>query len=105
MAWPDVASLITPPRTELDLENQYALPNVRGAPRPLNGLTFRAKEGPPGESGPTCGNEGMQPGDGGLRVALLAASEDDLRVVRQDTHDGGRGRVDLGVMVRLYDLS
>src|SRR6184192_2955273 len=74
MAWPDVASLITPPRTELDLENQYALPHVRGAPQSPNGLTFRAQEGPPGESGPTWGKEGMQPGVVGLRGALIAAS-------------------------------
>ncbi|TMG30893.1 MAG: adenylate/guanylate cyclase domain-containing protein [Chloroflexi bacterium] len=104
MAWPDVASLITPPRTELDLENQYALPHVRGAPRPLNGLTFRAQEGPPGESGPTWGKEGMQPGVVGLRGALIAAWEDDLRAVRQDTYDVGRGREALVFMQRLYGL-
>src|SRR6267143_685580 len=104
MAWPDVASLITPPRTELDLENQYALPHVRGAPQSLNGLTFRAQEGPPGESGPTWGKEGMQPGVVGLRGALIAAWEDDLRAVRQDTFDVGRGREALVFMQRLYGL-
>src|SRR5438876_119616 len=104
MAWPDVASLITPPRTELDLENQYALPHVRGAPQSPNGLTFRAQEGPPGESGPTWGKEGMQPGVVGLRGALIAAWEDDLRAVRQDTYDVGRGREALVFMQRLYGL-
>src|SRR5256886_16246170 len=104
MAWPDVASLITPPRTELDLENQYALPHVRGAPQSPNGLTFRAQEGPPGESGPTWGKEGMQPGVVGLRGALIAAWEDDLRAVRQDTYDVGRGREALVFLQRLYGL-
>src|SRR6059058_4623609 len=104
MAWPDIASLITPPRTELDLENQYALPHVRGAPQSPNGLTFRAQEGPPGESGPTWGKEGMQPGVVGLRGALIAAWEDDLRAVRQDGFDMGRGREALVFMQRFYAL-
>src|SRR2546426_12725680 len=104
MAWPDVASLITPPRPELDLENQYAWPHVRDAPQSRNGLTFRAQEGPPGESGPTWGKEGMQPGVVGLRGALIAAWEEDLRAVRQDSFDVGRGREALVFMQRLYGL-
>src|SRR5947209_17319987 len=104
MAWPDVASLITPPRPELDLENQYAWPHVRDAPQSRYGLTCRAQEGPPGESGPTWGKEGMQSGVVGLRGALIAAWEDDLRAVRQDTFDVGRGREALFFMQRLSGL-
>src|SRR2546425_12010456 len=46
----------------------------------------------------------MQPGVVGLRGALIAAWEDDLRAVRQDTFDVGRGREALFFMQRLYGL-
>src|SRR3989441_528593 len=46
----------------------------------------------------------MQPGVVGLRGALIAALEDDLRAVRQDTFDVGRGREALFFMHRLYGL-
>jgi len=46
----------------------------------------------------------MQPGVVGLRGALIAAWEDDLRAVRQDTYDVGRGREALVFMQRLYGL-
>src|SRR6266849_9562253 len=48
MAWPDVASLITPPRTELDPKKQYALLRVRGAWRGLERLTCCAQGSPGG---------------------------------------------------------
>ena len=46
----------------------------------------------------------MQPGVVGLRGALIAAWEDDLRAVRQDTYDVGRGREALVFLQRLYGL-
>src|SRR2546427_3771436 len=46
----------------------------------------------------------MQPGIVGLRGAVIAAWEDDLRAVRQDTFDVGRGREALIFMQRLYGL-
>src|SRR2546425_5877741 len=46
----------------------------------------------------------MQPGVVGLRGALIAALEDDLRAVRQDTFDVGRGREALFFMQRFYSL-
>lgn len=46
----------------------------------------------------------MQPGIVGLRGALIAAWEDDLRAVRQDAFDPGRGREGLVFIQRLYGL-
>ena len=46
----------------------------------------------------------MQPGIVGLRGALMAAWEADLRAVRQDTFDMGRGREALVFMQRFYAL-
>lgn len=46
----------------------------------------------------------MQPGIVGLRGALIAAWENDLRAVRQDTFDIGPGREALVFMQRFYDL-
>ena len=46
----------------------------------------------------------MQPGVVGLRGALIAAWEEDLRAVRQDGFDVGRGREALVFMQRLYGL-
>src|SRR3989475_1902822 len=46
----------------------------------------------------------MQPGIVGLRGALIAAWGDDLRAVRQDTFDVGRGREALSFMQCLYGL-
>ncbi len=46
----------------------------------------------------------MQPGVIGLRGALVAAWEDDLRAVRQDTFDMGRGREALVFIQRVYGL-
>ena len=46
----------------------------------------------------------MQPGVVGLRGALIAAWEDDLRAVRQDGFDMGRGREALVFMQRFYGL-
>lgn len=46
----------------------------------------------------------MQPGVVGLRGALIAAWEADLRAVRQDTFDVGRGREALVFIQRLYGL-
>ena len=46
----------------------------------------------------------MQPGTVGLRSALIAAWEEDLRAVRQDTFDMGRGREALFFIQRLYGL-
>jgi hypothetical protein len=46
----------------------------------------------------------MQPGIVGLRGALIAAWEDDLRAVRQDTFDVGRGRESLVFIQRFYGL-
>src|SRR2546428_12188891 len=46
----------------------------------------------------------MQPGVVGLRGALIAAWEDDLRAVRQDTFDVGGGREALIFIQRLYGL-
>src|SRR5256885_16711406 len=46
----------------------------------------------------------MQPGVVGLRGALIAAWEEDLRAVRQDSFDVGRGREALVFMQRLYGL-
>lgn len=46
----------------------------------------------------------MQPGIVGLRGALMAAWEDDLRAVRQDSFDVGRGREPLVFTQRFYGL-
>ena len=46
----------------------------------------------------------MQPGTVGLRGALIAAWEDDLRAVRQDAFDAGRGREALAFIQRFYGL-
>lgn len=46
----------------------------------------------------------MQPGVVGLRSALVAAWEEDLRAVRQDRFDVGRGREGLAFMQRFYGL-
>src|SRR3989440_3870164 len=46
----------------------------------------------------------MEPGVVGLRGALIAAWEQDLRAVRQDGFDRGRGREALVFMQRLYGL-
>ncbi|HEV2415889.1 MAG TPA: adenylate/guanylate cyclase domain-containing protein [Candidatus Dormibacteraeota bacterium] len=46
----------------------------------------------------------MQPGIVGLRGALIAAWEDDLRAVRQDSFDVGKGREPLVFTQRLYGL-
>lgn len=46
----------------------------------------------------------MQPGIVGLRGALIAAWEADLRAVRQDTFDLGRGREALVFIQRFYGL-
>ena len=46
----------------------------------------------------------MQPGIVGLRGALMAAWEDDLRAVRQDSFDVGRGREPLVFIQRFYRL-
>ncbi len=46
----------------------------------------------------------MQPGVVGLRSALIAAWEADLRAVRQDTFDVGRGRESLVFIQRFYAL-
>ncbi len=46
----------------------------------------------------------MQPGIVALRGALIAAWEEELRAVRQDSFDVGRGREALVFIQRLYDL-
>ncbi len=46
----------------------------------------------------------MQPGVVGLRSALIAAWEADLRAVRQDTFEVGRGREALVFIQRFYAL-
>ncbi len=46
----------------------------------------------------------MQPGIVGLRGAIAAAWEEDLRAVRQDTFDMGRGREALFFIQRFYGL-
>src|SRR5256885_13877136 len=46
----------------------------------------------------------MQPGTVGLRGALIAAWEQDLRAVRQDGFDMGRGREALYFIQRFYGL-
>ena len=46
----------------------------------------------------------MQPGIVGLRGALIAAWEDDLRAVRQDSFDMGREREPLVFLQRFYGL-
>ncbi len=46
----------------------------------------------------------MQPGLVGLRGALIAAWEDDLRAVRQDAFDVGRGREALVFIQKFYGL-
>jgi class 3 adenylate cyclase len=46
----------------------------------------------------------MQPGIVGLRGALIAAWEEDLRAVRQDSFDVGRGREALVFIQRFYGL-
>jgi class 3 adenylate cyclase len=46
----------------------------------------------------------MQPGIVGLRGALMAAWEDDLRAVRQDSFEVGRGREPLVFIQRFYGL-
>lgn len=46
----------------------------------------------------------MQPGLVGLREALVAAWEEDLRAVRQDRYDAGRGREALVFIQRFYAL-
>ena len=46
----------------------------------------------------------MQPGIVGLRGALIASWEEDLRAVRQDSFDVGRGREALIFIQRFYSL-
>src|SRR3989449_5192614 len=115
MAWPPgVTSLITPPRSawtalfsswlELDPQMQYGWPRVRGAGAEPKDLTFHAQGDPPGEIGPPLREGSMQPGVVGLRSALIAAWEADLRAVRQDTFDVGRGREALVFIQRFYAL-
>jgi class 3 adenylate cyclase len=69
-------------------------------------LTFRAKGEPSGGKiwGPTLRDESLQPGVVGLRGALISAWEEDLRAVRQDTLDVGRGREALVFIQRFYGL-
>ena len=50
------------------------------------------------------GKRGLQPGIVGLRCVLIAAWEDDLRAVRQDSFDVGRGREPLVFIQRFYAL-
>src|SRR5690348_15988268 len=59
-----------------------------------------------GESDAPClkGKKGMQPGIVALRGALMAAWEEDLRAVRQDSFDVGRGREPLRFTQRFYGL-
>src|SRR5438552_18800908 len=106
MAWPPgVTSLIGPPRSawnrslssrlELDPQMQYDWARVRGAGAEQKDLTFHAQGDPPGEIGPPLREGIMQPGVVGLRSALIAAWEADLRPVRQDTFDVWRGRESL----------
>src|SRR3989475_6354200 len=104
MAWPPgVTSLIAPPRSawnrslssrlELDPQMQYGWARVRGAGAEQKALTFHAQGDPPGEIGPPLREGSMQPGVVGLRSALIAAWEADLRAVRQDTRRRARPRV------------
>src|SRR5437899_12369116 len=115
MAWPPgVTSLIAPPRSawnrslssrlELDPQKQYGWARVRGAGAEPKGLTFHAQGDPPGEIGPPLGEGSMEPGVVGLRSALIAAWEADVRAVRQDTFDVGRGRESLVFIQRFYAL-
>src|SRR5438477_1353920 len=113
MAWPpDVTSLITPPRTEspferrleLDPQKQYALPRVSSALGGSDGLTFHAQGRPAGGSWAGLREGSMQPGIVGLRGALIASWEEDLRAVRQDSFDVGRGREALIFIQRFYSL-
>ena len=77
---------------------------VSGVIRAPEGLTFRLGKRPPGESlGPTL-RSGMQPGAVELRAALMRAWEGDLRAVRQDSFDPGRGREALLFIQRFYGL-
>src|SRR5260370_42453240 len=68
-------------------------------------LPFHWAGAPPGarQKG-TCRRKEVQPGIVGLRGALMAAWEDDLRAVRQDTFDVGRGREPLVFIQRFYAL-
>ena len=81
------------------------LPYVRGADQLAEGLTFFFQEACRGEFGPTWGEGArVQPGIVGLRGALIAAWEADLRAVRQDTFDAGLGREALVFIQRFYGL-
>ena len=61
--------------------------------------------GPSGGIDDPARREGnMQPGIVGLRGALIAAREEDLRAVRQDSFDVGRGRESLVFIQRFYGL-
>src|SRR5437899_6642313 len=83
---------------------QYGWARVRGAGAEQKDLTFHAQGDPPGEIGPPLREGSMQPGVVGLRSALIAAWEADLRAVRQDTFDVGRGRESLVFIQRFYAL-
>src|SRR5260370_39749108 len=68
-------------------------------------LPFHWAGTPPGarQKG-TCRRKEVQPGIVGLRGAIMAAWEDDLRAVRQDTFDVGGGREPLVFIQRFYAL-
>src|SRR5256885_7536145 len=69
-------------------------------PLPLTpGGDVRGIDSPPPE-----GKERMQPGIVGLRGALAAPWEEDLRAVRQDSFDMGRGREALFFIQKFYGL-
>jgi len=64
-----------------------------------------SKASHPGEIvGPSEERSGVQPGIVGLRGALVARWEEDLRAVRQDALDVGRGREALVFIQRFYGL-
>ncbi len=72
--------------------------------RPFHALHLPREDPGDLEYGSPQGMEGLQPGLVGLRGALVAAWEADLRAVRQDSFDAGRGREALVFIRRFYTL-
>src|ERR1051325_4161474 len=77
---------------------------VSGVNPAPEGLTCLPGEGPTGGNSGLSLRSGMQPGAVALRGALLRAWEGDLRAVRQDSFDAGRGREALLFIQRFYGL-
>src|SRR5262245_40301721 len=83
---------------------QYGSGRLRGAARAATIYSSQQGVSPGGSRGSPKERSGVQQGVVGLRGALVARWEDDLRAVRQEALDVGRGREALVFIQRFYGL-